>query len=83
MLGASAIAYLGALELMPELNQWLQLTKLAHEYQTQLVAAMIIDFAGCYVLEAFWKLFADVRPKAMIAQGQALRAAKRSAKKQE
>lgn len=83
LLGASAIAYLGALELMPELNQWLQLTKLAHEYQTQLVAAMIIDFAGCYVLEAFWKLFADVRPKAMIAQGQALRAAKRSAKKQE
>ena len=56
---------------------------MAHEYQTQLVAAMIIDFAGCYVLEAFWKLFADVRPKAMIAQGQALRAAKRSAKKQE
>ncbi|WFD28830.1 putative cation-transporting ATPase 1 [Malassezia nana] len=77
LLGASAIAYLGALELMPELNEWLQLTKMSSEYQTLLVSAMALDFVGSYALEAFWKLFADVRPKPLILQGQKLREARR------
>lgn len=81
LIGASAIAYLGALEFMPELNEWLQLTKMSTDYQSHLVAAMALDFIGCYAFEAFWKLFSDVRPKPMIRQGQALRAKFRAAAK--
>lgn len=83
LIGASAIAYLGALELMPELNEWLQLTKMSSDYQTLLVSAMALDFVGSYALEAFWKLFADVRPKPLIVQGQKLRELRRKQIKQQ
>lgn len=81
LLGASAVAYLGALELVPELNEWLQLTKMTSDYQSILVVTMVIDFVGSYILEVFWKMFADVRPKPLILQGQALRVRARAAKK--
>ena len=79
LLGASAIAYLGALELLPELNEWLQLAKMSTEYQSWLVTVMVLDFVGSYALEAFWGLFADVQPKPLILQGQKLRANRQKA----
>lgn len=74
LIGASAIAYLGALELLPEMNEWLQLAKMSTDYQSWLIGLMAVDFVGSYLLEMFWKLFADVRPKPLIVQGQRLRA---------
>ncbi|WFD32787.1 putative cation-transporting ATPase 1 [Malassezia sp. CBS 17886] len=80
LLCAGGIAYLGVVELVPELNEWLQLSKMSSQYQVHLMAAMLIDLAGCYALEGFWKLFADVQPKPMIQQGQAAREQRRLAR---
>ena len=44
---------------------------------------MALDFVGSYALEAFWKLFADVRPKPLILQGQKLRESRRVQAKQQ
>ena len=73
LLGASAVAYLGALELLPEMNEWLQLVKMSSDYKSWLIGAMFVDFVGSYLLEIFWKLFADLQPKPLIVQGQKLR----------
>lgn len=80
LLGTTGVAYLGAIEAIPELNEWLQLTKMEPAYMRQLLGAMFGDLAGCYVAELFWKLFADVQPKKMIVQGQQNRAARRALK---
>ena len=76
LLCAGAIAYLGVIEAMPEVNAWLQLVKLGPGYQQKLLGAMLVDLCGCYVLEAFWWLFADVKPRPMIARAQAARQAR-------
>lgn len=78
LLSATGVAYLGAIEALPELNEWLQLTKMEPSYQRQLLAAMFADLVGCYVVERFWKLFADVKPRKMVRMGQQNRAARRA-----
>ncbi|KAI3487632.1 hypothetical protein L1887_48413 [Cichorium endivia] len=54
-----------------------QLVKMQPAYQVQLVAAMAIDFVGSYILESFWSLFADVKPKPLVTKGQARRVERR------
>ncbi|PKI82733.1 putative cation-transporting ATPase 1 [Malassezia vespertilionis] len=76
LLGTCAIAYLGVLEVVPELNEWLALSKLPFEYQLYLVGTMLLDIGGSYIAELFWKQFADVEPKHMVRVGQQHRAAK-------
>ncbi|WFD48809.1 putative cation-transporting ATPase 1 [Malassezia furfur] len=79
LLGTTAVAYFGVLEWMPELNEWLQLTKMEPSYQRALLATMLADLLGCFAAERFWKLFADVQPRKMVLTGQKLRAARRAA----
>lgn len=77
LLSCFGVAFAGATELMPELNSWLQLTPLPTPFQVRLVAAMAIDFVGCYVIEHGTKwLFADLRPRALIVKGSERREAR-------
>lgn len=80
LLGCGGIAVAGALELFPELNEWLQLVKMSSPFQARLVAIMLADYVGCYAIE--WtthKLFADLTPKAFVTRGSERREARRKA----
>ena len=50
----------------------------------KLTTTMIVDFAGCWVIEVVCKwLFADLEPKAMITRGRERREARRRAEAQQ
>ncbi len=70
LLGASAVAFSGATDFMPELNRWLQIVEMADSFKFRLCASMTIDFVGCYIVEVVCKyLFADLEPKPMVTRG--------------
>ncbi|KAI0079207.1 endoplasmic reticulum Ca-transporting P-type ATPase [Panus rudis PR-1116 ss-1] len=76
LVGASAVAFSGATDFMPELNRWLQIVEMTTSFKVQLTAAMIIDFAGCWIIEVTLKhFFGNIKPKKMITQGQERRSA--------
>ncbi|KAH6904318.1 cation-transporting ATPase [Coprinopsis sp. MPI-PUGE-AT-0042] len=80
LVGASAVAFSGATDFMPELNRWLQIVEMTDYFKIRLTASMIIDFAGCYIIEQVCKaLFADLEPKELRAV-EALEAAKEALK---
>ncbi|PPQ67683.1 hypothetical protein CVT26_007410, partial [Gymnopilus dilepis] len=84
LLGASAVAFSGALDLMPELNRWLQIVEMQGSFQFRLTAAMVIDFAGCWVIEKVCKyFFADLEPKPMVTRGRERREKRRLLEEQE
>ncbi len=69
LLACFGVAFFGATELMPELNEWLQLVKLPSVFQVRLVTMMVIDFVGCYIIEWTVKaIFADQQPKALVTK---------------
>jgi cation-transporting ATPase 13A1 len=64
LVGVAAIAFAGAMETFPELNEKLRLVQFTQEFRQLLTITMIIDYAGCYVIEKTLKyLFSDYRPK--------------------
>jgi cation-transporting ATPase 13A1 len=64
LLGASAVAFSCATEFIPELNEKLRLVPFTTEFKVTLTVLMILDYAGCWVIEAGLKqLFSDFRPK--------------------
>ncbi|KAL7421973.1 putative cation-transporting ATPase 1 [Cryptotrichosporon argae] len=78
LLGASAVAYSGALDLFPELSSWLQLVPMTFDFRSKLVVAMILDFAGCWAIETGCKaLFADLEPAEMVTRGRERREQRR------
>lgn len=80
LLSCFGIAFAGAIEFIPELNSWLQLTPLPSAFQARLVGAMAIDFAGSYLIEHGTKwLFADLKPRSLIVKGSERREARRKA----
>lgn len=83
LVSATAIAYLGVAQIEPQLNGWLKLVPLSRPYQLRLAATMLIDMVGSYALEAFWWLFADVKPRPMIARSLAARDARAAQRKKE
>ncbi|KAF8908091.1 endoplasmic reticulum Ca-transporting P-type ATPase [Gymnopilus junonius] len=84
LLGASAVAFSGALDLMPELNRWLQIVEMQSSFQFNLTAVMIIDFGGCWIIEKVCKyLFADLEPKPMVTRGRERREQRRLLEEQE
>jgi cation-transporting ATPase 13A1 len=49
-----------------------------YQFKTRLTASMIIDFAGCWVLEKTCKyFFADLEPKEMVTRGRERREERR------
>ncbi|KAJ8082505.1 putative cation-transporting ATPase 1 [Marasmius tenuissimus] len=84
LVGASAVALSGATDFMPEMNRWLQIVEMADAFKFKLTMSMIIDFAGCWIIEKGCKyLFADLEPKPMITRGRERREARRAIEERE
>lgn len=64
LVGASAVAFSCATEFIPELNEKLRLVPFSMEFKLTLTVLMIVDYAGCWLVEnALKRLFSDFRPK--------------------
>jgi len=64
LVGTSAVAFSCATEFIPELNEKLKLVPFTTEFKVTLTVLMIIDYAGCWIVENILKqLFSDFRPK--------------------
>ncbi|KAK7062599.1 putative cation-transporting ATPase 1 [Paramarasmius palmivorus] len=84
LVGASAVAFSGSTDFMPELNRWLQIVEMTDSFKFKLTASMIVDFAGCWVIEVVCKyLFADLEPKPMVTRGRERREARRAQEQRE
>lgn len=78
LVGASAVAFSGATDFMPELNRWLQIVEMEGSFKVKLTSVMIADFVGCWVIEKLCKrLFADLEPKPLVTRGRERREARR------
>ncbi|TFK65968.1 hypothetical protein BDN72DRAFT_800527 [Pluteus cervinus] len=78
LVGASAVAFSGSTDLMPELNRWLQIVVMEETFMFKLTLTMVVDFAGCWILEKGCKyLFADLEPRKMVTKGQERRIQRR------
>ncbi|KAF9524952.1 endoplasmic reticulum Ca-transporting P-type ATPase [Crepidotus variabilis] len=79
LLGASAVAFCGATDFMPEMNRWLQIVEMVDPFKIRLTLTMLIDFAGCWLIEVGCKyLFADLEPKPMVTRGRERREKRRA-----
>ncbi|EEB89394.1 hypothetical protein MPER_12511, partial [Moniliophthora perniciosa FA553] len=84
LVGASAVAFSGSTDFMPELNRWLQIVEMTDSFKFRLTLSMIIDFAGCWLIEVVCKyLFADLEPKPMITRGRERREARTALEERE
>ncbi|KAH8115480.1 hypothetical protein DFH11DRAFT_1743052 [Phellopilus nigrolimitatus] len=69
LVGASAVAFSGATDFVPEFSRWLQIVEMQTFFKFRLVAVMVVDFVGCWLTEIVCKhLFADLEPKEMITR---------------
>lgn len=80
LLGTSAIAYSGALDIFPEMSRWLQLVEMSFDFRMRLTVSMVIDFVGCWGIEKLCKaLFADLEPGELVTRGRERRERRRKA----
>ncbi|KAL5483440.1 SPF1 [Sanghuangporus weigelae] len=78
LVGASAIAFSGATDFVPEFSRWLQIVEMTTSFRVRLTGVMIADLAGCWIVEKICKrFFAVLEPKEMITRGQERRLARR------
>lgn len=64
ILGVSALAFSCSTEFIPELNEAMKLVPFTSDFKIRMTATMIVDYAGCYVIEKGLKWgFSDFRPK--------------------
>ncbi|KAF2089710.1 hypothetical protein K490DRAFT_37070 [Saccharata proteae CBS 121410] len=64
LVGVSLVAFSCATEFVPEINEKLKLVPFSMEFKTTMTTVMILDFAGCWIIEKVLKqLFSDFRPK--------------------
>lgn len=64
LVGTSAVAFSCATEFIPELNEKLKLVPFTTEFKVTLTVLMIVDYAGCWIIENVLKhSFSDFRPK--------------------
>lgn len=60
----SGVAFSCATEFIPEINEKLKLVPFTSEFKVMLTAMMLLDFAGCWVIEKGLKYaFSDYKPK--------------------
>ncbi|THH17172.1 hypothetical protein EW146_g3599 [Bondarzewia mesenterica] len=79
LVGASAVAFSGSTDFLPEVNRWLQIVEMSTSFKFKLTITMIVDFVGCWVIEKLCKyLFADLEPKALITRGRERREKRRT-----
>jgi len=60
----SGVAFSCSTEFIPEINEKLKLVPFTTEFKFIMTAVMVVDYAGCYVVEKVLKhLYSDFRPK--------------------
>jgi cation-transporting ATPase 13A1 len=60
----SGVAFSCATEFIPELNEKLKLVPFTSEFKQMLVSMMVLDYAGCWIVEKGLKtFFSDYKPK--------------------
>lgn len=60
----AAVAFSCATEFIPEINQQLKLVPFTMDFKITLTVVMVVDYAGCWVIETVLKAaFGDFRPK--------------------
>ena len=65
----SGVAFSCAIEFVPEINERMKLVKFESDFQVRMVAVMVIDMAGCWIIEKGLKaLFSDFRAKPIAAR---------------
>lgn len=63
ILGVAGLAFAGATELVPEMNEKLQLVKMTPLFKFMLTTVMILDFGVAFLIERVLKyLYADCKP---------------------
>lgn len=64
IISVTAIAFSCSTEFIPELNEQMKLVKFTDEFKTTMTAIMVLDYAGCWLIEIILKrLFSDFRPR--------------------
>ncbi|KAK5996900.1 Endoplasmic reticulum transmembrane helix translocase [Cladobotryum mycophilum] len=64
ILGVSGLAFVCALELIPEINEGMKLVPFTEEFKTKMTVCMILDYGLCWVIEVILKkAFSDYRPR--------------------
>ncbi|KAI9819321.1 MAG: hypothetical protein M1832_004026 [Thelocarpon impressellum] len=82
----SAVAFSCSTEFIPEINQKLKLVPFTPAFKLTMTTLMVLDFAGCWLVETVLKhLFSDFRPKdiALRRPDQLEREARRAAEEAE
>lgn len=60
----SGVAFSCSTEFIPEINEKLRLVKFTNDFKIMMTTVMILDYAGCWVIEKGLKwAFSDYRPK--------------------
>jgi cation-transporting ATPase 13A1 len=58
------IAFAAAAEINTDLNSWMELVTFPNEYRVKLIACMLVDFIGAWLIEyVTWYLFSNNKPK--------------------
>ena len=64
LLGVGGVAFSCSTEFIPEINERLRLVPFTTEFKLVMTAVMLVDYAGCFVIEKVLKHFySDFRPK--------------------
>lgn len=64
ILGVSAVAFSCSTEFIPEINEKMRLVPFSTDFKITMTAVMIIDYAGCWIVEkVLKKAFSDYKPK--------------------
>lgn len=64
LIGVAAVAFSCSTEFIPEINEKLRLVPFTTEFKTTMTVVMILDYAGCWIIEKLLKwAFSDYRPK--------------------
>lgn len=64
ILCVSGLAFACSTEFIPEINEKMRLVPFSNEFKLKLTATMIIDYAGCWIIEKVLKFtFSDYKPK--------------------
>lgn len=64
ILGVSGLAFICALELIPEINEGMKLVPFTEEFKMKMTISMVLDYALCWVIEVGLKKgFSDFRPR--------------------
>ncbi|KAK8159579.1 cation-transporting ATPase 4 [Phyllosticta citrichinensis] len=64
LVGVAFVAFSCATEFIPEINEKLRLVPFTTDFKMTMTALMVIDYAGCWIIEKVLKhFFSDYRPK--------------------